>query len=38
VAHKEDEKKMARERREFTDEFKQKKVELHLGGKSQAAL
>lgn len=31
-------KKMARERREFTDEFKEKIVELHLGGKSQAEL
>jgi len=29
---------MARERREFTDDFKQKIVELHLGGKSQAEL
>ena len=29
---------MARERREFTDEFKQKIVELHLSGKSQSQL
>ena len=29
---------MSRERREFTDEFKQKIVELHLSGKSQAGL
>ena len=29
---------MARERREFTDEFKEKIVELHLGGESQLQL
>ena len=29
---------MARERREYKDDFKQKIVELHLGGKSQAEL
>ena len=29
---------MVRERREFTDEFKEKIVKLHLGGKSQSRL